>query len=163
MCDDRQLPGLTTLAHALRAHGAVPVVQLYHGGVRSPARLTGQRPWSASEFSEDRPGFEVPRAATDDDLARVVRDFAAAAARARDAGFLGVELHGAHGYLLGQFLSATMNTRDDAWGGPLAHRARLLREVTRAARDRGGPGFLVGVRLSPEDFGFTREIGRAHV
>lgn len=155
---DRHVEGLTTLAQALRASGAVPVVQLYHGGARSPSRLTGAQPWSASSFTEDRPDFEVPRPATEDDLQRVIAHFGDATARTRAAGFAGVELHGAHGYLLSQFLSTTMNTRGDGWGGSIEGRARLLREVTRAARARGGDGFLVGVRLSPEDFGFVRGV-----
>lgn len=155
---DHQLPGLTTLAADIAEHGALPIVQLYHGGVRCPSKLTGQQPWSASVFTEDKPDFEVPRAATEADITTVIARFGDAAARTRAAGFAGVELHGAHGYLLSQFLSATMNTRGDAWGGSIENRARLVREVTRAARARGGAGFLVGVRLSPEDFGFTRGV-----
>jgi len=155
---DQHLPGLTTLASELRAQGAVAVAQLYHGGARCPSRLTGAQPWSASAFTENKPDFEVPRAATEEDIARVIRHFGDAAARCAKAGFDGVELHGAHGYLLSQFLSATMNTRADAWGASLENRARLLREVTRAARARGGERFVVGVRLSPEDFGFTRGV-----
>lgn len=155
---DQHLPGLTRLAGALRTHGALPIVQLYHGGARSPSRLTGRPPWSASSFLEDRPDFEVPREATEDDLSTVIEHFGEATQRARQAGFAGVELHAAHGYLLSQFLSATMNTRRDAWGGALEGRARLLREVTRTARARGGPGLLVGVRLSPEDHGFARGL-----
>lgn len=156
--DDTHLEGLGRLARAVSAEGALGVVQLYHGGVRCPSRLTGQQPWSASEFREDKPTFEVPRAATEEDLARVIGHFADAAERSEKAGFAGVELHGAHGYLLGQFLSRTMNTRDDAWGGALEGRARLVRAVLRAVRARVSQGFAVGVRLSPEDFGYTRGV-----
>jgi 2,4-dienoyl-CoA reductase-like NADH-dependent reductase (Old Yellow Enzyme family) len=155
---DAHLDGLTRLARAVSDQGALGVVQLYHGGVRCPSRLTGQQPWSASVFHENKPTFETPRAATDDDLTRVIGQFADAAVRCERAGFAGVELHGAHGYLLGQFLSRTMNTRDDAWGGAIEGRARLVREVTRSVRARVSKGFLVGVRLSPEDFGFTRGV-----
>jgi 2,4-dienoyl-CoA reductase-like NADH-dependent reductase (Old Yellow Enzyme family) len=83
----------------------------------------------------------------------VITQFGDAAVRAREAGFDGVEIHGAHGYLLTQFLSATQNQRTDGWGGSLEGRARLVREVTREVRRRTGPSFTVGVRLSPEDFG----------
>jgi 2,4-dienoyl-CoA reductase-like NADH-dependent reductase (Old Yellow Enzyme family) len=69
-----------------------------------------------------------------------------------------VELHGAHGYLLGQFLSSTMNRRDDAWGGALEGRARLIRECARAVRAAVPSTFLVGVRLSPEDFGQAKGL-----
>ncbi|MCB9559903.1 MAG: NADH:flavin oxidoreductase [Kofleriaceae bacterium] len=150
---DRHLPGLTRLATAIAGHGALGVVQLHHGGVRAPSRLTGVQPWSASAFTEDKPGFEPPRAATDDDLARVIGQFRDAAARSRQAGFAGVELHGAHGYLLSQFLSRTMNLRTDRWGAGLDGRARLLREVTRAVRAVAPPPFVLGVRISAEDFG----------
>jgi 2,4-dienoyl-CoA reductase-like NADH-dependent reductase (Old Yellow Enzyme family) len=78
--------------------------------------------------------------------------------RSRDAGFDGVEIHGAHGYLFTQFLSATQNRRTDAWGGPFEHRARLLRETMKAIRARVGAKFTVGVRLSPEDFGNARGL-----
>lgn len=155
---DHQLPGLTRLASEIAAHDALPMVQLYHGGVRCPSKLTGQQPWSASVFHEDRPGFEAPRAATEEDLARVIAQFGDAAVRARRAGFAGVELHGAHGYLLSQFLSRAMNTRDDAWGGAIENRARLVREVARRVRAAVPAPFVLGVRLSPEDFGFARGL-----
>ena len=149
--DDAHLPGLTTLADALRQRGAVSMVQIFHGGLRADPSVSGLTPWSASD------GDGV-RAATSDDLARVVEQFAAAAVRARTAGFDGVELHGAHGYLFTQFLSAEQNRRTDAWGGTLEHRARLLREALRAVRARVGPSFTVGVRLSPENFGNARGL-----
>lgn len=156
--DDALLPGLTRLATSLNERGCVPMVQIFHGGVRASSALTGERPWSASEFDEDRPGFERPRAATEDDLTRVIAQFRDAAVRAERAGFGGVELHGAHGYLFSQFLSRAMNTRTDRWGGSLDNRARLLRETLRAVRGAVKPGFVVGVRLSPEDFGQARGL-----
>ena len=114
--------------------------------------------WSASTWHEDAPTFEQPRPATGDDLARVIEQFAAAARRVQLAGFDGIELHGAHGYLLSQFLSATMNPRSDGWGGDLVGRARLIREVARAVRARVGRQFTVGVRLSLEDWGSARGL-----
>jgi len=156
--DDACLPGLGRLAERVRRPGALGVVQLFHGGVRAPSSVTGRRPWSASEWHEDAPGFEAPRAATEADITGAIAAFAAAAARCRAAGFGGVELHGAHGYLLGQFLSTTMNRRTDGWGGDLAGRARLIREATRAVRAATPPPFVVGVRISPEDFGQARGL-----
>jgi 2,4-dienoyl-CoA reductase-like NADH-dependent reductase (Old Yellow Enzyme family) len=149
--DDSLLPGLTTLATALRDRGATSIVQIFHGGLRADPSVTGTVPWSAS----DGDGI---RAATVDDIRRVIEQFANAAARAQQAGFDGVELHGAHGYLFTQFLSATQNRRTDDWGGPLEQRARLVREALRAVRARVGRGFTVGVRLSPEDFGNARGL-----
>ena len=149
---DEHLPGLRRLAAAIRAHGALPIAQIFHGGLRADRALTGERPWSASEADDG------PRAATADDLARIVRQFADAAGRALEAGMAGVEIHGAHGYLLTQFLSAVENRRTDAWGGSLENRARLLRDVTRAVRARVPKSFVVGVRISPEDFGNAKGL-----
>jgi 2,4-dienoyl-CoA reductase-like NADH-dependent reductase (Old Yellow Enzyme family) len=153
---DECIPGLTRLATRLHAGGAKAIVQLFHGGARADSSLTGEPVWSASSFTDGAPEGGPPRAATTADIERVITQFVAGAARAQAAGFDGVELHGAHGYLLGQFLSRTMNLRDDAWGGDNAGRARLLREVTRAVRAKCGGSFIVGVRLSLEDFGQAR-------
>ena len=155
---DEDLPGLTRLAARLKRRGALAMVQLFHGGVRATRRLSGEQVWSASTWHEDAATFEVPRPATADDIARAIDQFAAAAERCQRAGFDGIELHGAHGYLLSQFLSSTMNPRSDGWGGDLVGRARLVREVTRAVRARVGSRFTVGVRLSLEDRGYARGL-----
>jgi len=149
---DALLPGLTRLAERIQRGGAVGLVQLFHGGVRADPNLTGERPWSASTWQEDTKDFVEPRPATERDIQRVIRQFVDAAVRAEAAGFAGVELHGAHGYLFSQFLSRTMNPRTDGWGDDLVGRARLLREVTRAVRLRCRSSFVVGVRLSLEDY-----------
>jgi len=149
---DDELPGLARLATRLRRGGAAAIVQLFHGGVRAVSALTGEQVWSASTWHEDGPTFEVPRVATDADIARVIDQFAAAAERCERAGFDGVELHGAHGYLLGQFLSRTMNPR------PFEERAGFVRAVMRAVRARVSSRFCVGVRLSPEDRGSAKGL-----
>lgn len=143
--DDSLLPGLRRLAAALRERGAASLVQIFHGGVRADRSVSGVQPWSATEG-------DGARAATEEDIHRVIAQFAAAAVRAQEAGFDGVEIHGAHGYLITQFLSAH-NQRSDGWGGDLVGRARLAREVMRAVRAATRPSFTVGIRLSPEDFG----------
>jgi 2,4-dienoyl-CoA reductase-like NADH-dependent reductase (Old Yellow Enzyme family) len=148
---------LRPLARAIADAGALGLVQLYHGGVRSPSRLTGLRPVSASAFTLDEDGFEAPRALDLAELSGIEDAFVDAARRVVAAGFAGVELHAAHGYLLSQFLSRTMNTRDDAYGGSLDGRYELLRRIltkTRAAL----PHAVVGVRLSPEDYGYAKGI-----
>jgi 2,4-dienoyl-CoA reductase-like NADH-dependent reductase (Old Yellow Enzyme family) len=148
---------LRPLARAIQASGALGLVQLYHGGVRSPSRLTGAQPVSASAFSLDEDGFEAPRALDLAELPALEDAFVDAARRVVDAGFAGVELHAAHGYLLSQFLSRTMNTRDDDYGGSLDRRYHLLQRIltkTRAALPRA----IVGVRLSPEDYGYAKGI-----
>lgn len=155
---DHQLPGLRELAAGIARAGALGLVQIYHGGVRAPSRLTGRQPWSASAFTEDRAGFEPPRAGEPGDIEAAIDAFVRAAVRSREAGFHGVEIHGAHGYLLGQFLSSAMNRRTDEWGGSFENRARLIRTVTRRVRTAVAPPFVVGVRISPEDFGYARGL-----
>jgi 2,4-dienoyl-CoA reductase-like NADH-dependent reductase (Old Yellow Enzyme family) len=155
---DDDLPGLKRLADRIHAAGAIAMVQLFHGGVRAAQKLTGEQVWSASTWHEDGADFETPRPATIDDIARVIRQFGDAAARCEQAGFDGVELHGAHGYLLCQFLSATMNPRTDGWGGDLVGRARLIREVMRTVRGKVGKRFAVGARLSLEDWGHAKGL-----
>lgn len=152
--DDRLLPGLARLATAMRERGALGFVQLFHGGARASVERIGGRPFSASEIPTDP---AAPRAATREDIERTIAAFAAGARRAHQAGFEGVELHGAHGYLLGQFLS-NQNTRTDAYGGDIAGRARFVREVTRAVRAAVPSSFVVGIRLSPEEWGQAKGV-----
>lgn len=151
--DNRHVPGLTRLAEDTRERGGLPVMQIFHGGLRADRSVSGERPWSASDGGPDG-----ARAATKEDIRSVIRDFAEAAARAYAANMAGVEIHGAHGYLLTQFLSRVENRRDDDWGGSLENRARLMREVTRAVRASVPASFLVGVRISPEDAGNARGL-----
>ncbi len=148
IASDDHLPGLTRLASSLHEHDAIAVVQLHHGGAKAdlaPTKLSTGGP-------------EGCRAATSDDLARVTADFVAAAQRAEAAGFDGVEIHGANRYLFTQFLAPADNPRDDAYGGTLDGRARLLRETMRAVRDAVAPKFAVGVRLSPVDLWNVRGL-----
>ncbi len=150
--DDRLLPGLRRLATAIRERGPLGLVQIFHGGAHAPSSLTGCRPWTASALRGD---LAEARVGTIADIEGAITAFRDAAVRAHRAGFEGVEIHGAHGYLLCQFLSR-FNTRADGWGGDLEGRARLLREVMRAVRAAVPDSFLVGVRLSPEDYGKAR-------
>ncbi len=96
--------------------------------------------------------FSPPRAMTKADIARVISQFAATAALAQEAGFDGIEIHAAHGYLLSQFLSPLTNKREDQWGGSLENRARILIEIVRAIRAGVGARFGVGVKLNSADF-----------
>lgn len=148
---DEQLPGLSDLAAAINGHGALCLVQLYHGGARAPAKITGQQPLSATGWTEEKPDLDSPRAATTAEIEQIIDDFSSAARRVHRAGFSGVELHGAHGYLLSQFLSRVRNTRTDGWGGTLTGRARLLRHIVQRIRMDIPKPFIVGIRLSPED------------
>jgi 2,4-dienoyl-CoA reductase-like NADH-dependent reductase (Old Yellow Enzyme family) len=145
---DQHLPGLTRLAATIRAENSVAVAQLHHAGMRSPADLIGQTPLCPSDNEETK-----ARAMTADEVEKLRDDFIAAAVRAEKAGFDGAELHGAHGYVICQFLSAEINRRNDKWGGSPANRARLLTEIIDGVRAKCRKDFSLGVRLSPERFG----------
>lgn len=157
VANDDHLPGLRRLAHGLREAGAASAVQLHHGGRRAERAITGmaaQCPW-------DDPAHDAV-AMTIDDIEATVADFVAAAVRAQDAGFDGVEVHGAHGYLLGQFMDTSRNDRDDAYGGSLDNRFRIVDEVITGIRAATGEGFQLGLRLSPEGFGIPLADGREY-
>lgn len=149
--DDSLLPGLKAVATEMRRHGALSIVQLFHGGMRSTSDTTGQQPVAPSVVHQDFPGFEVPRALEEKEIEQIIQDFKAAAVRAKTAGFDGIEIHGANGYLFTQFLSKATNLRDDKWGGSNANRARFLLRVTEEIRKAVPAPFIVGVRLLPED------------
>ncbi len=145
---DDHLPGLTRLASAINAQGSLSIVQLHHAGMRTPRDLIGEAPVCPSDDAETG-----ARALTGAEVAALIEDFVSAAERAEKAGFQGVELHGAHGYIISQFLSPEINHRTDAYGGSAENRARLLLEIIDGVRARCHPDFNLGVRLSPERFG----------
>ena len=153
---DDHLPGLSRLAAAIRHEGALSAIQLHHAGIRSPAELIGAQPVGPSDDAE----FGA-RALSEAEVEALVEDFIAAAVRAERAGFDGVELHGAHGYILCAFLSVETNRRTDRWGGSLENRARIVREIIAGVRARTRPNFQLGLRLSPERFGLQLGEQRA--
>jgi len=140
--------GLTRLAKGIIDNGSIAICQLYHGGMRAPSTLIGQAPVCPSADEETG-----SRALTTQEVEQLIEDFISAALRAETAGFHGVELHGAHGYLLCQFLSTQTNKRTDLYGGSLENRSRILFDILNGIREKCGEDFMVGVRLSPERFG----------
>jgi 2,4-dienoyl-CoA reductase-like NADH-dependent reductase (Old Yellow Enzyme family) len=153
-------------ARAIRAQGAQAWMQISHPGRQVMANMGGLA-WAPSAVALDMGKhsklFAQPVAMTQADIAEVIERFAATAHAAGQAGFTGVQIHAAHGYLISQFLSPLSNRRDDAWGGNLANRARLLIEVVRAVRARVSPGFCVAVKLNSADFqrgGFSEDDAR---
>ena len=147
---DHQLPGLTRLAAGINEHGAVSLAQIFHGGMRCPQRLTGVQPVSASINPTSDSDNGETRALEDSEIEELVEAFATAAARCEKAGFDGVEIHGAHGYLVCQFLGTETNRREDRWGGSLENRARFLLQIIERIRQVTDDDFLLGVRISPE-------------
>jgi len=139
------------LAAAAKSGGALALVQLAHAGRQTPQAIN-PRPLSLSNRRLELPGYAVPRAADEAELTATVGQFAQSARLAEDAGFDGVEIHSAHGYLLSSALSPRVNRRRDAWGGSLEKRARLLLNVVRAVRAATAPGFVVAVKLNSADF-----------
>jgi 2,4-dienoyl-CoA reductase-like NADH-dependent reductase (Old Yellow Enzyme family) len=151
--DDSFLPALTDLTKRLNRKGSLLIAQLCHGGSRSIPELTGLPAHSASRYELPIPGFVPPIELSPSQIMQIIEEFAAAANRAYTAGFGGVELHGANGYLFTQFTSTMTNRRLDAWGGSLENRARFLREVVHAVRARVPKSFIIGYRMSFEGFG----------
>ncbi len=145
---DQHIEGHTKLAAAIKAHGSLAVIQLHHAGMRSPAEIIGTTPVCPS--ANEKSGA---RALSLEEVHQLRDDFIAAAVRSKSCGYDGVEIHGAHGYILAQFLSSDVNHRTDAYGGSLANRARIIFEIVNGIRDNCGPQFLLGIRLSPERFG----------
>ncbi len=152
---DHHIPRLKELADGIRERGAASLVQIFHGGLRAPRSLTGEQPVSASINMENGVEEEC-RALSDSEIRELAVSFGEAAERCERAGFDGVEVHGAHGYLICQFLGTRTNRREDRWGGGLEGRSLFLRQVLSEIRSRTSEGFLVCVRISPEhDVGVT--------
>ena len=143
--DDKHLPGLTRLAAKIKEYGSHAVGQLHHGGLR--ALKNAKAPSDDEKLKA--------QAMTLDEIEHSRDCFIRAAQRAERAGFDGVELHGAHGYLICSFLSQELNRRDDAYGGDPERRMRFLLECIDGTRAATKPGFSLGVRLSPERWGLV--------
>ena len=139
-----------------KASGSKFVMQISHPGRQVFANM-GTQPVSASATKVNLDGmaskmFTDARALTEDEIRGLIRRFAETALAAQGAGFDGVQVHSAHGYLAAQFLSPLTNHREDGWGGPLENRARFLLEIIRAIRARVNSDFIVGVKLNSADF-----------
>jgi len=149
--DDKFIPGLKELVDVVHRHGARIAIQLHHGGRQAKEALSGLQPVAPSPLP--MAGGEMPREMTVDDIAETVVYFAEAAVRARKAGFDGVELHGAHGYLIDQFLSPVSNIREDEYGGDVRRRARFLLEIIAAVKEAVGDDYPVWCRMDGKEYG----------
>ncbi|MDQ8046405.1 MAG: NADH:flavin oxidoreductase/NADH oxidase family protein [Patulibacter sp.] len=158
--DERDLSRLQAWASAARVGGNAAWVQINHPGRQSP-RVLSDHPVAPSPVGLKISGqFARPRALTSPEIHEIIDRFATTAAIAVKAGFDGVQIHSAHGYLSSQFLSPITNQRTDEWGGDPERRMRFLLEVVRATRERIGPEAGLGVKLNSADFqrgGFTEE------
>lgn len=147
---DELVSGLESMTKAVHDKGGKIVIQLAHAGYFSFAKLTGQTPMAPSEVDGFAKGAR--REMTVEDIRQVVSAYGAAAARAQQAGFDGVQIHSAHGYLLSQFLSPAFNQRNDQYGGAIRNRARLLIEVLQSVRNAVGKNYPVLVKMNCQDF-----------
>ncbi|KAM0151031.1 hypothetical protein ACHAQE_008690 [Botrytis cinerea] len=155
------------MAKAGKAHGSLMVAQVSHPGRQVESRIQ-PNPISASDvqLTSSPMGltFNKPRPATQEDINSIVDKFAHAAEYLEKAGFDGIQLHGAHGYLLAQFLSKTTNKRTDKYGGSLENRFRIIQEVADEIHKRVKPDFIVGIKMNSVEFqqdGFTPEDAKA--
>ncbi len=148
--DDKLLPGLEAMASAVHEIGGKIILQLAHAGYFAHAKLTGQTPMAPSGVEGFAKGPR--REMTADDIQGVVKAYGAAAKRAQAAGFDGVQIHSAHGYLLSQFLSPAFNQRRDEYGGSIENRARALVAALREVRQAVGKDYPVLVKMNCQDF-----------
>lgn len=146
IADDTQLPGLTRLAAGIREHGASAMVQIHHAGARASVELHPGK--NRAPFDDESMQTEALSTA---EVQELIEKFVQAAVRAETAGFDGVQVHGAHDYVISQFLSKRSIDRDDQYGGSLENRSRMLFEMLEGIRANTGPDFHVGLRLTPEN------------
>ena len=153
VAQDDDVEGLTELARVIRRNGALAILQISHAGSAAKAEVTGMPPVAPSEIRH--PGgknTEMPRALSVNAIEDLKKAFVSAAGRAKKAGFDGVELHSAHGYLLNQFLSPLSNRRMDLYGGEILNRVRLHTDLIREIKEMYGEKFAVFIRMGASDY-----------
>ncbi len=160
--EQSDLKGFRAWTTAGTEHGTHLWAQLNHPGKQTPNFLS-KEPVAPSAIALEQgleKGFNKPRALGEEEIRTIIAKFATSARLAREVGFTGVQIHGAHGYLVSQFLSPRHNQRTDSWGGSLDNRMRFVREVYRAIRAAVGDDYPVGIKLNSADFmkgGFSEE------
>lgn len=154
--DDKFIPGMSELIQVIHRHGAKAALQLNHGGRVAKSEFIGMQPVAPSPLAST--GGEVPEELTVAEIAEVVACFARAGLRAKEAGFDGLEIHGAHRYLINQFLSRSSNKRQDIYGGDLPNRARLFIEVIKAVRKAVANDYPVWCRINGKEYGIEEGI-----
>ncbi len=153
---DEMIPSLKQLASAIKEEGAKAILQIFHGGRECPPDLVPNGDVvSASAVPSERNGSVTPRELPEDEIEAIIRAFGETTRRAIEAGYDGVEIHGANGYLIQQFFSPHSNRREDRWGGSIEQRLRfplaVVDEVVKVAAQHAKQPFIVGYRFSPEE------------
>ena len=149
--DDSFVDGLSKIAWAMRSEGAIPAIQIHHGGRQTSAKVIKRRPLAPSPLPCPAIRGEV-EPLTIGGIQELIGKFGEAARRALEAGFQLIEIHGAHGYLINQFLSAFSNIRNDEYGGNVQGRTRFAAEVVREVRRRVGKDFPISFKISAQEF-----------
>ncbi|MEM2794064.1 MAG: FAD-dependent oxidoreductase [Candidatus Methanomethylicia archaeon] len=144
-------PGLARLANAIKSYNVAVFLQLFHAGRQTTSAISGAQPIAPSPIP-CKTIRETPREMTLEDIEEIENSFTNAAYRAKTCGFDGVEIHGAHGYLISEFLSPYTNRRTDGYGGSLENRARFALEIVERIREKCGFSFTVGFRINGSDF-----------
>jgi 2,4-dienoyl-CoA reductase-like NADH-dependent reductase (Old Yellow Enzyme family) len=155
---DTLLPGLRRMAEFVHRAGAPIIIQLVHSGLFASPMLTGSIPMGPSVL--ETPEGKIGKEMTKDEIIEAVNAFREASVRAKDAGFDGVQIHTAHGWLLSQFLSPFFNRRTDEYGGSLENRAKIVMEVTNSIKEAVGENFAIAIKINSDDFipgGFNTE------
>ncbi|MBN2418900.1 MAG: FAD-dependent oxidoreductase [Deltaproteobacteria bacterium] len=151
ICDDRFTAGLSKIAEALKSEGAVPAVQIHHGGRQTSIKVIKQKPFAPSPLPCPTINGDV-EPLTVQGIQELVKKFGDAADRAVKAGFELIEIHGAHGYIINQFLSGFSNIRKDEYGGDLLRRTRFAEEIVREVRNRVGNDFPLSFKISATEY-----------
>jgi 2,4-dienoyl-CoA reductase-like NADH-dependent reductase (Old Yellow Enzyme family)/thioredoxin reductase len=148
---DRLIKGLSRIAEAIRAEGAVPAIQIHHAGRQTSAKVIKRLPLAPSPLPCPAIRGDVAPL-TVEQIQDLINKFAEAAVRSREAGFELLEIHGAHGYLINQFLSRYSNIREDGYGGDIAGRTRFALDIISEIRNRLGSSFPISFKISAQEF-----------
>lgn len=151
VANDDSIDGLRKLSSIIHRNGSKTVMQINHAGSATSKEVIGTDPFGPSAVAHPRSG-SVPQELTHAQIKNIIKAFQASAGRVKDAGFDGVEIHSAHGYLLNQFYSPVTNKRTDEYGGEIHNRIRIHLEVIKAVRDAVGNDFPILLRLGAADF-----------
>ena len=149
--DDSVVEGLKKLAEVIQSNGSKAMMQINHAGSNTTSEITGTTPVAPSAVSHPRRGG-MPKELTREEIANIIKSFQSAARRTKEAGFDGVEIHSAHGYLLNQFFSPLTNKRTDEYGGNVHNRIRLHLQVIEGIRATVGDDFPILLRLGASDY-----------
>lgn len=147
---DEQIESHAQLTKRIHNAGSKIIAQIYHSGRQTTSAIIGEQPVSASPLPCPILG-QIPRELSVPEIKKIISQFSDTALRAKKAGFDGVEVHGAYGYLIAQFMSKYSNKRSDEYGGSLEHRMRFPLEIVKDIREKCGPDFMVGFRISGDD------------